>query len=520
MSYIYFQQPHVKVLDMLAYIPCCGEGVTFTHAGLEKGVKVALAVVAMIIAIAVSILLLKEGSMQLSGGSGVSNVERLALSKSIFAFIVLEGEGKVLVNGSEIALVNSTEPFSLEFQAQPRKCWAFKWWLVNGTIYSVVPELQLHVRSNTTVEAVFEKPRYRIAFESNVERSSLTVNESRFMLPVEVEAPACSVLQIKPMPPEGWEWPWGTLLVLVDNNKTEFLNFVKTEVLVTLKGVLVPVNVTITANGNASSTPCTRDSSIRVKLNTTISVEPYGADRKGCVFFNETHLVCLVSWLVNKGDWPSPRIRATVMEDLELEQVVAYVKLAYPIKYTEILAPNGTMVKAPVIPGDRWMIVPFIGEYEYLGNGVLKLKGGRVSVFIEPPEGWRKIRVYANLTTTPSKIADSYIMMVVRNVADILACGRYVLPTGNAYGIGYVVVLFDKEALKAWSAPGYDPFFSPEYNKYVRCEFGLENGIPRSCGQAQGGPSYRLLEGVKEGWLLITSYGTMYVKIEVVEWES
>lgn len=506
---------------MPAYIPCYWGGMKYKRIKLEKSVKVALAAVVVIIGITISIFLLREeGSVGFSESSEISNVEKSTQSRPFFVFIISEGEGKVLVNGSEITLVNSTEPFLLEFRAQPRRCWAFKWWLVNGTIYDTMPELRLYVRGNTTVEAVFEKSRYRVVFKSNVKGSLLMVNKSLFILPVEVEVPACSVLQIKPVPPEGWEWPWGTLLVLVEDNKTELFNFVKAKVLVTLKRVLVPVNITITTNGNMSRIPCTQDASLRVKLNATISVEPYGSDRRGCVFFNETHLVCLVSWLVNKGEWPSPRLHVTAMEDLELEQVVVYTKLVYPIKYTEILTPNGTMVKAPVIPGDRWMIVPFIGEYEYLGNGVLKLEGGRVSVFIEPPEGWRKIRVYANLTTTPSKIADSYIMMVIRNVADTLACGRYVLPTGNVYGTGYVVVLFDREALKAWNVPGYDPFSSPEYNKYIKCEFGLENGIPRSCGQAQGGPSYRLLEGIKEGWLLITSYGTMYVKIEVVEWES
>lgn len=483
--------------------------------------KVVLAVAAAVIGVAVLFLLLGRPP-QLSGGSGVPSVERPIQPKTIFAFIASRGEGRVLVNGSEVALVNSTGHFSLELQAQPGKCWLFKWWLVNGTVSGAEPELQLRVRGNTTVEAVFERPRYVVAFKSSAEGGSVVVNGSLFALPAEVKAPACSLLQVTPVPPEGWDWPWGTLLIPVEGNGTVLLSFTKTEALVALKGVLVPVNITVAADGNASSLVVARDASIRVKLGASIRVEPHGVDRKGCALFNETHLVCLVSWLVNGSEWPSPRLHnAAVVGDLELEQVVAYTRLAYPVKYTEILLPNGTMAKAPVIPADRWMIVPFIGEYEYLGNGVLKLEGGRVSVFIVPPKGWRKIRVYANLTTTLSKIADSSIKMVIRNRVDYLACGRDVLPTGSVYGTGYVVMLFDREALRAWSEPGYDPFFTPEFHRYIKCELAIENGVrKRSCGQAQSGPAPRTLEGVEEGWLVVTSYGTMYVRIEVVELEG
>lgn len=485
----------------------------------DASLKAVLAVAAMVIGVAALTLLLEKPPL-FSGE--ISSAERSTRPKSVFASIISKGEGKVLVNGSEVTLVNSTEHFSLKLQAEPGECWFFKWWLVNGTVFGTAPELQLHIRGNTAVEAVFERPRYVVAFTSDAEGGSLVVNGSILALPAEVEAPACSLLQVTPIPPEGWDWPWGTLLIPVEGNRTVHLGFAKTAALVALRGVLVPVNVTVAADGNASSFVLARDSSIRVKLNASMRVEPHGADRRGCVIYNETHLVCLASWLVNGSEWPSPRLyNVAVAGDLELEQVVVYTRLAYPVKYTEIPLPNGTMVKAPVIPGDRWMIVPFIGEYEYLGNGVLKLEGGRVKVFIKPPEGWRKIRVYANLTTTPSKIADSSIKMVIRNKVDFLSCGRDVLPTGSVYGTGYVVILFDREALRAWSTPGHDPFFTPEFGEYIKCELAIENGVRmRSCGQAQSGPAPRVLEGIGEGWLDITSYGTMYVRIEVVEFEG
>jgi hypothetical protein len=73
----------------------------------------------------------------------------------ILASIEVEGHGTILANGTSKAFWNLTKPFKLNLEAKPEKCWAFKGWLVNGSLYSVEASVALLVRGNTTVRAVF-----------------------------------------------------------------------------------------------------------------------------------------------------------------------------------------------------------------------------------------------------------------------------------------------------------------------------------------------------------------------------
>ncbi|MCC6049396.1 MAG: hypothetical protein LM580_01740, partial [Thermofilum sp.] len=72
----------------------------------------------------------------------------------ILASIEVEGRGSVLANGTSTLYWNLTKPFTLKLEAKPEKCWAFKGWLVNGSLYSVEASVALLVKGNTTVRAV------------------------------------------------------------------------------------------------------------------------------------------------------------------------------------------------------------------------------------------------------------------------------------------------------------------------------------------------------------------------------
>jgi len=114
----------------------------------------------------------------------------------VAASIEVEGRGSVSANGTLLRSWNSTKPFALRLEARPEKCWAFRGWLVNGSLHSAEPNATLTVRGNTTVKAVFERLRYRLTFASNASWGLLAVNGSVVEAPYEMEAPCGSLLYL------------------------------------------------------------------------------------------------------------------------------------------------------------------------------------------------------------------------------------------------------------------------------------------------------------------------------------
>jgi len=117
----------------------------------------------------------------------------------ITAVVEAGGGGRVLVNGTEVAVWNSTSPFTLVLEAVPDKCMALDHWLVNGTARLAGARLSLTIAGNTTVRAVFARPLYTVTIIANYTRASAAVNGTTYSLPQSLVVPACVVLKIEPL---------------------------------------------------------------------------------------------------------------------------------------------------------------------------------------------------------------------------------------------------------------------------------------------------------------------------------
>ena len=118
--------------------------------------------------------------------------------------VEVEGRGSVLINGSKVGSLNLAPPALVALRAVPEEGWRLSKWLVNGSDYGSSPELELEVRGNTTVVAVFEEVRRasRAAPPPRPERCFLRivgpegypvwVNGTEYRLPVVVEH-SCSL---------------------------------------------------------------------------------------------------------------------------------------------------------------------------------------------------------------------------------------------------------------------------------------------------------------------------------------
>jgi hypothetical protein len=117
----------------------------------------------------------------------------------IMARIDVGKGGRILVNGSETVVWNSTRPFKLELEAVPDRCMVLDYWLVNGTDAGSQPRLSLTIAGNTTVKAVFTRPLYTVTIIANYTRASAAVNGTTYSLPQSLVVPACVVLKIEPL---------------------------------------------------------------------------------------------------------------------------------------------------------------------------------------------------------------------------------------------------------------------------------------------------------------------------------
>ena len=118
---------------------------------------------------------------------------------TIIAKIDVGKGGRVLVNGSETVVWNSTKPFKLELEAVPDRCMALDHWLVNRTAKQTGTRLSLTIAGNTTISAVFARALYVVAITANATGAEALVNGTPYRLPASLAAPACSLLVVEPL---------------------------------------------------------------------------------------------------------------------------------------------------------------------------------------------------------------------------------------------------------------------------------------------------------------------------------
>ncbi|MCC6051015.1 MAG: hypothetical protein LM580_09930, partial [Thermofilum sp.] len=116
--------------------------------------------------------------------TGAGSAPPAAKPAQVSASIEVEGRGSVLANGTSTLFWNSTKPFALRLEARPEACWAFRGWLVNGSLYSAQPNATLLVKGNTTVKAVFEQPVFTVSIVANASGALARVNGTLYPLPV------------------------------------------------------------------------------------------------------------------------------------------------------------------------------------------------------------------------------------------------------------------------------------------------------------------------------------------------
>ena len=498
--------------------------------------RVVLAVSVAVLVAAVALLFHFRG-LQGVGAAGLG-AGQTEVRVTYLLRLEVEGSGRLLVNGSSQSLVNLTRPFTALVEAVPDACYALKQLLVNGTPVED-SKFELAVAGNTTVKAVFERPIHTLLIVANAANASAQVNGVLHALPAELGFHQCSVVNVTPVAPRGYRPLNGSVVLEVDEDKSIYLAFEKVAALVKLSSILAPVWVNATwANGTftPARTLYENDTLLEVPLNVTLYIEPF-TDRKGCAEYNDTHLACVTGWRVKLHGWtlnnvtlfdyPSRVIPMPIMGDAELIQLHVFSKRSYPIKYAEVLTPEGP-VKVRMIPGERWFVLPFIGDYEYLGDGWIKLEGANVAIFLEMPEGWKRVRIQVK-HVKPRSLPDNYVELVVRNTVDHLRLGFTVPPCCGQVGEGWATFIIDVGALEAFGEPGYDPMpltgtWDPRIREYfIIEEYGCSPDVRRNycvAGYTQAGPSGNVKEGIKEGWLTIDCSGTLYVKVEVIEWRK
>jgi len=452
-----------------------------------------------------------------SPGAGEGAVKPPAKPAQILASIEVEGRGSVLANGTSQLLWNSTKPFTLLLEAKPERCWSFRGWLVNGSLYSAELNATLTVKGNTTVKAVFELPVYTVSIvpvllPAQAANASALVDGTLHPLPAMVSAPACSLLEVEPVAPREWKALNGTATLLVNGSVEVKLVFAKAVARVELRGVMVPVlvNGTVVAN----------DTVLELPYNSTMYVEPYGADRASCILYNGTHKVCLAGWRIEPPglvlefrylSWPANA-------DLLFTQLVTFTKAEHPATYTEVLTPGG-WVKTQVVPGAKWMVVPFQAEYEYKGSGWFWVSGPEWVMYIEAPP-WRKLRVYVNFTWLPGTGVGCFDV-VVRNDAYYYSLGYVIGPESrHVFTINWAFVeIFKDTTLEHGSerdAFKMKDIWLREFENYVCYPL---TGI---CCKGEtftgaGGPHAPAKEGIAAGWLRVEGGGEAWIKVEVLE---
>jgi hypothetical protein len=426
----------------------------------------------------------------------------------ILASIEVEGRGSVLANGTFKAFWNSTKPFALRLEAVPEKCWAFKGWLVNGSPYSSQPNATLTVKGNTTVKAVFERPVYAVSIVANASGALARVNGTLYPLPVNVSAPACSLLEVEPLESELCKPLSSSALIAVEHPLRLVLYYARKAFAVELKSVLVPVSV----NGTIYA----RDALVAVPPGSNLTIAPYGTDPAGCTPYNETHRVCLVGWRVDGTEKKMRYLFLHADRDVVLEQLTTFAVREPPQAKTVIETPSGP-IEVEVVPAAKWMIVPFKAEeYRHVGGGWFHIKGEDWVFYIALPP-WKRVRVTLNYTS-PGRVLGG-LKVVVRNDEIFAALGWWISPRMTEYvklasfTIDYAFVeryrnISTKEdAWRAFGDSAYSQLFQPPPEL-------IANNL---CDHMGSGPSTKVMEGIGVGWLRIEGSGEMWIRIEVLE---
>jgi hypothetical protein len=488
-----------------------------------------LVVVAVAVLLAALAWLLARAPIPLTGagGSGTSTppTEKPA---QILASIEVEGRGSVLANGTSTLYWNSTKPFKLELEARPEACWIFKGWLVNGSLYSAQPNATLLVKGNTTVKAVFERPVYAVSLVPVFHPATLGANASARIngtlhpLPVNANAPACSLLEVEPVAPKSWVALNGTLRFTVNGSATLRLAFEKVAAVLALRGLLVPVEVSGTVNGTPASLVVggveRPDAELLAAFGSQVSIYPR-SDPKGCALYNDTHLVCFDGWIVNGTPYGGFQLSFTVNGDTLVEMQTEITKKQQPAAYTEVLLPNGSLVKVPVIPAEQYLIVPFYGEYEYVGNGWFKIKGVEKSgwtvyqFIIILPEGWRRIRITANYTRMDEHASTPDIEVLCKR----LSAGLFLAPS-HFPGTKVNVFEIDRGFVECIGDTPFNPIPSaPEDMVVLRCMSKHIKRVANCSGPTISGNTASFFNAPVGSLLLTGEDGVIYLKIEILE---
>jgi hypothetical protein len=482
-----------------------------------------LVVVAVAVLLAALAWLLARASIPLTGagGSGTSTppTEKPA---QILASIEVEGRGSVLANGTSTLYWNSTKPFVLRLEAVPEACWVFKGWLVNGSLYSAQPNATLLVKGNTTVKAVFEQPVFTVSIVANASGAFARVNGALYPLPVNASASACSLLEVEPVAPKGWVALNESLRFTVNGSTVLYFAFEKVAVVLKLKSEMVPVKVSGVINGSLAGFTAGGRGQPEVELavapGSQVFVEPAG-DRKGCVLYNDTHLSCFDGWIVNGTQYGGFQLGFTARGDTTIEMQTVITKKQHPVAYTEVLLPNGSLAKVPVIPTEQYLIVPFVGEYEYVGNGWFKIKGVEragataYEFVIILPEGWRRIRITANYTRVDEHAATPDIEVICKR----LSAGLFLAPSYFP-GTKVNILEIDRSFVDCIGDTPFNPIPSaPEDMVVLTCMSKHIKRIANCSGPSISGNTASFYNVPIGSLLLGGEDGVIYLKIEILE---
>jgi hypothetical protein len=136
----------------------------------------ALVTVAVLASVLLYFLLQPKTPVQTQPAQPVSNATKPQQSQNatqaqpqprqptIIAKINVGKGGRVLVNGSETVVWNSTKPFKLVLEAVPDKGYVLDHWQVNGSEAGATLRLNLTVAGNTTITAVFRRVAFTARF--------------------------------------------------------------------------------------------------------------------------------------------------------------------------------------------------------------------------------------------------------------------------------------------------------------------------------------------------------------------
>jgi hypothetical protein len=149
---------------------------TILHMQRKTLLALALVTVAVLVSVLLYFLLQPKTPVQTQPAQPIVNATKPQQSQNatqaqpqprqptIIAKIDVGKGGRVLVNGSETVVWNSTKPFKLELEAVPDRGYVLDHWQVNGSEAGATLRLNITVAGNTTITAVFRKVSFTARF--------------------------------------------------------------------------------------------------------------------------------------------------------------------------------------------------------------------------------------------------------------------------------------------------------------------------------------------------------------------